>query len=124
MKNAKLFFMVEHINNDTFWLYTLFKFRHMNSILEIQFGPDIVTLKCSCMMFESIDIPCCHMVVIMKVKYLKEISSLCILKRWEKLGKSHLESPPVNEMENDLVHIVRYSSLSYMCNKLSYYASQ
>ena len=64
------------------------------------------------------------MVVVMKVKHLKGISSLCILKRWTKLAKSHLESPPVNEMENDLVHIIRYGSLSYMCNKLSYYASQ
>ena len=32
-------------------------------------------------------------------------------------------SPLVNEMEKDMDRIVRYGSLSSMCNKLSYYAS-
>ena len=75
------------------------------------------------MMFESIGIPCCHMVVVMKMEHLEEISLSCILKKWTKLTKVHLRSAPMNEMDNDMDRFVRYGSLSSMCNKLSYYAS-
>ena len=75
------------------------------------------------MMFESIGIPCYYMVVVMKVEHLEEIFFSCILKKWKKLAKAHPRSLPVNEMENDMDQIVRYSSLSSMCNKLSYYTS-
>ena len=74
-------------------------------------------------MFESIGIPCYYMVVVMKVEHLEEIFFSCILKKWKKLAKAHPRSLPVNEMENDMDQIVRYSSLSSMCNKLSYYTS-
>ncbi|RVW50102.1 hypothetical protein CK203_104771 [Vitis vinifera] len=63
------------------------------------------------------------MVVVMKVEHLEETLLSCILKRWTKLAKVHPRSPPVNETDNDMDWIVRYASLSSMCNKLSYYAS-
>ena len=81
MKNTKLFFAIEVINNDTFWSYILSKFKHPNSKCEVQFWLEIVTLKWFCMMFESIDIPCSHMIVVMKVEHLKEVPSSCTLKR-------------------------------------------
>ena len=89
----------------------------------LQFCPDIVILKCSCMMFESIGIPCCHMVVVMKVEHLEEIPQSCIMKRWTKLAKVYTRSVPVNETDNNMDRFVRYGSLSSMCNKLSYFAS-
>ncbi|RVX20318.1 Protein FAR1-related sequence 7 [Vitis vinifera] len=103
--------------------YTLSKFRHPNLNWEVQFCPDIVTLKCSCLMFESIGIPCCHMVVVMKVEHLEEIPQSCIMKRWTKLAKVYTRSVPVNETDNNMDRFVRYGSLSSMCNKLSYFAS-
>ena len=45
------------------------------------------------------------------------------MKRQTKLEKMLPRSPLVNEMEKDMDRIVRYGSLSSMCNKLSYYAS-
>ena len=62
--------------------------------------------------------------VVMKVEQLEKSLSSCILKRWIELAKSHLGSPLVNGMKNDVVHIVWYNSLRSMCNKLSYYVSQ
>ena len=106
MKNAELFFVVGLVSHDSLWAYTLSKFRHPNFKWEVQFWLDIVTLKCSCMMFESIGIPYCHMVVVMKVEHLEEISLSCILKRWKKLAKAHPRSLLVNEMENDMNRIV------------------
>ncbi|XP_034680101.1 protein FAR1-RELATED SEQUENCE 5-like [Vitis riparia] len=71
----------------------------------------------------SIGIPCCHMVVVMKVEHLEEIPQSCIMKRWTKLAKVYTRSVPVNETDNDMDRFVRYGSLSSMCNKLSYFAS-
>ena len=45
------------------------------------------------------------------------------LKRWTKLAKMHTRSTPKNQTDNDMDRFVRYGSLSSMCNKLSYYAS-
>ena len=73
MKNAKLFFVVGLVSDDSMWAYTLSKFRLLNFKWKVQFWLNIVTLKCSCMMFESIGIPCCHMVVVMKMEHLEEI---------------------------------------------------
>ncbi|RVW20258.1 hypothetical protein CK203_114174 [Vitis vinifera] len=57
------------------------------------------------------------------VEHLEEIPHSCILKRWTKLAKMYTRSTPANETDNDMDRFVRYGSLSLMCNKLSYYAS-
>ena len=124
MKNVELFFVIGLISNERFLSCTLSKFRHLNFKCDVQFWSDILTLKCSGMMFESIGIPYWHMVVVMKVRHLEEIHTSCILKRWTKLAKTHPRSPLVNGMEDDMCVIARYNSLVSMCNKLSYYASQ
>ncbi|RVW97117.1 Protein FAR1-related sequence 5 [Vitis vinifera] len=58
-----------------------------------------------------------------KVEHLEEIPQSCIMKRWTKLAKVYTRSVPVNETDNDMDRFVRYGSLSSMCNKLSYFAS-
>ena len=63
-------------------------------------------------------------VVVRKVEHLEEFLSGCILKKWTKSTKSHMGSEDVNAIENDVVYMVQYCSLSSMCNKLSYFASQ
>ena len=123
MKNAELFFVVGLVSDVSMRAYTLSKFRHPNLKWEVQFSPNIVTLKCSCMMYESIGIPCCHMVVVMNVEHLEEIPHSCILKRWTKLAKMYTRSAPENQTDNDMDRFVQYGSLSSMCNKLSYYVS-
>ncbi|KAL6334209.1 hypothetical protein AAG906_007456 [Vitis piasezkii] len=45
------------------------------------------------------------------------------MKRWTKLAKVYTRSVPVNETDNNMDRFVRYGSLSSMCNKLSYFAS-
>ena len=81
MKNAVLLFVVGLVSDVSMRAYTLSKFRHPNLKWEFQFSLNIVTLKCSCIMYESIGIPCCHMVVVMKVEHLAQILHSCILKR-------------------------------------------
>ena len=115
--------MVGLVSDDSMRAYTLSKFRHPNFKWKVQFWPNIITLKYLCMIFESIDILCCHMVVVLKVEHLEVIHLSSILKRWTMLAKVHPRSPPVNEMDNDMDRFVQYGSLSSICNKLSYYVS-
>ncbi|XP_034680220.1 protein FAR1-RELATED SEQUENCE 7-like [Vitis riparia] len=57
------------------------------------------------------------------VEHLEEIPKSCILKRWTKLAKMHTRLALENQTDNNMDWFVRYGSLSSMCNKLSYYAS-
>ncbi|RVW44433.1 Protein FAR1-related sequence 5, partial [Vitis vinifera] len=57
------------------------------------------------------------------VEHLEEIPQSCIMKRWTMLAKVYTRSVPVNETDNDMDRFIRYGSLSSMCNKLSYFAS-
>ena len=45
MKNVELFFVVALVSDDSMWAYTFSKFRHTNLKWEVQFCPNIVTLK-------------------------------------------------------------------------------
>ena len=45
MKNVELFFVVALVSDDSMWAYTFSKFRHPNLKWEVQFCPNIVTLK-------------------------------------------------------------------------------
>ena len=80
VKNAKLVFSIRVLNNDTSHSYTLSKFGQSALTWEVQFYPQILTLKFSCMMFESIGIHYAHMVVVVKVEHLEEILILVFWK--------------------------------------------
>ncbi|RVX10178.1 Protein FAR1-related sequence 5 [Vitis vinifera] len=82
------------------------------------------SMKCTCMMFESIGFPCPHMIVVMKIEHLEEIPETCIMKRWSKLAKETVEVHHDNESQGDATNIIRYGALSSMCSRMSYFASQ
>ncbi|KAL6331791.1 hypothetical protein AAG906_020133 [Vitis piasezkii] len=81
-------------------------------------------MKCTCMMFESVGVPCPHMIVIMKIEHLEEIPESCIMKRWSKLAKKTVQVHHDNESQGDPINIIRYGALSSMCSRMSYFASQ
>ncbi|RVX07698.1 Protein FAR1-related sequence 5 [Vitis vinifera] len=82
------------------------------------------SMKCTCMMFESVGFPCPHMIVVMKIEHLEEIPETCIMKRWSKLAKETIQVHHDNESQGDATNIIRYGALSSMCSRMSYFASQ
>ncbi|RVW26055.1 hypothetical protein CK203_108892 [Vitis vinifera] len=82
------------------------------------------SMKCTCMMFESVGFPCPHMIVVMKIEHLEEIPETCIMKRWSKLAKETVQVHHDNESQGDATNIIRYGALSSMCSRMSYFASQ
>ncbi|RVW75791.1 hypothetical protein CK203_059859 [Vitis vinifera] len=70
----------------------------------------------------SIGIPCCHMVVYEGGAFGRD-SSVMYYEEVDKVSKGVYKISTVNETDNDMDRFVRYGSLSSMCNKLSYFAS-
>ena len=124
MKNAELFFPVSIENHGGYRVHTLTKFRSPDKIWKVCYGNSDRSMKCTCMMFESIGFPCPHMIVVMKIEHLEEIPESCIMKRWSKLAKETVQVHHDNESQGDATNIIRYGALSSMCSRMSYFASQ
>ncbi|RVX10335.1 Protein FAR1-related sequence 5 [Vitis vinifera] len=80
MKNAELFFSVSTENHGGYRVHTLTKFRSPDKIWKVCYGNSDRSMKCTCMMFESVGFPCPHMIVVMKIEHLEEIPETCIMK--------------------------------------------
>jgi hypothetical protein len=82
-------------------------------------------LKCSCQLFESIGISCCHSFCIMKAEHMLVFPSSSILKRWTKEAKIYPQFMPCTEEDSiDVNSIIRCGSLNMLCDKLAFYASK
>ncbi|RVX10646.1 Protein FAR1-related sequence 5 [Vitis vinifera] len=115
MKNAELFFSVSTENHGGYRVHTLTKFRSPDKIWKVCYGNSDRSMKCTCMMFESVGFPCPHMIVVMKIEHLEEIPETCIMKRWSKLAKETVQVHHDNESQSDA---------TTMCSRMSYFASQ
>ena len=87
MKNAKLFFPVDTKNHGGYHVHPLTKFRSLDKFWKVCYGNGDQSMKCTCIMFKSIDFSYPHMIVVMKIEHLEEIPESCIMKRWSKLAK-------------------------------------
>ncbi|WJZ85513.1 hypothetical protein VitviT2T_005042 [Vitis vinifera] len=124
MKNAELFFPVNTENHGGYRVHILTKFRSPDKIWKVCYGNSGRSMKCTCMMFESVGFPCPHMIVVMKIEHLEAIPESCIMKRWSKLAKETVQVHHDNESQGDATNIIRYGALSSMCSRMSYFASQ
>ena len=118
------FFLISAKNHGGYRVHTLTKFRSPDKIWKVCYGNSDRSMKCTCMMFESVGFPCPHMIVVMKIEHLEEIPETCIMKRWSKLAKETVQVHHDNESQGDATNIIRYGALSSMCSRMSYFASQ
>lgn len=81
------------------------------------------TFKCSCNLFESDGIPCCHIFSVMKALLMTTFPESLVMKRWTKDGGG-LEMPTRNEgFPNNGVRIARYGEMMAECAQLCFAAS-
>ena len=106
MKNAELLFPVSTKNHGGYRVHTLTKFRSPDKIWKVCYGNSDRSMKCTCMMFESVGFPCRHMIVVMKIEHLEEIPESCIMKRWSKLAKETVQVHHDNESQGDATNII------------------
>lgn len=87
---------------------------------QVSFCQDTLEFKCSCLMFESLGIPCAHIVSILLLLEIKRLPDSTMLKRWTKNAKDTIVLPCSNKgapRDPDLISI--YVGIVERCKKLA-----
>ncbi|TXG51813.1 hypothetical protein EZV62_024337 [Acer yangbiense] len=105
-------------------IYTFQKFAGGDKTWNVKYTPFTNVFKCSCQMFETIGIPCCHTFSVMKAMNQHHIPETLIMQHWTRNVKdiSEVESSSTATTPN-ITQIARYGALSSKCSRMSYYAS-
>ncbi|KAK0588220.1 hypothetical protein LWI29_036127 [Acer saccharum] len=68
-------------------MYTFQKFASGDKTWNVKYTPSTNVFKCSCQMFETIGIPCCHTFSVMKAMNQHHIPETLIMQRWTRNAK-------------------------------------
>lgn len=82
-------------------------------------------MKCSCLKFESKEIPCVHMFRVMLIENIDRSPASCILKRWTCVATDRRASIGSSRdacMSGEFSQTARYGILASNCKKMCYYA--
>ncbi|KAF7113034.1 hypothetical protein RHSIM_RhsimUnG0167300 [Rhododendron simsii] len=63
-------------------LYFIEMYSNPESNWTVEYYPIDSRINCSCLMFESFGLPCCHMIVVMKYEHLSSIPPSLVMQRW------------------------------------------
>lgn len=61
--------------------YYIHKYKVKDRSWIVTHSPVDAAMRCSCMKFESLGLPCCHMICVMKAENLTQIPPTCVLHR-------------------------------------------
>ncbi|XP_050368420.1 protein FAR1-RELATED SEQUENCE 5-like [Argentina anserina] len=81
------------------------------------------TFVCSCKLFESDGIPCCHIFAVMKFEMLTTFPESLVNKRWTKEATVKRTLPSSGLVSNMSVQITRYGELMAECAKICHISS-
>ena len=92
-------------------------------IWNVDFQPDMTnpTFTCSCKLFESDGIPCCHIFCVMKAENMTKLPPSLVKKRWTKEGALTRKSE--STVDGKSVQLARYGELMSMCARICHIAS-
>lgn len=81
------------------------------------------SLKCSCKLFESDGIPCCHIFAVMKALMITVYPESLVMKRWTKdAGLSTIPSS-IGGFPDNAVRVARYADMMAKCAHICFAAS-
>ncbi|KAH7840935.1 hypothetical protein Vadar_023544 [Vaccinium darrowii] len=106
-------------------LYFIEVYSHPERKWTVEYFPIDSKMKCSCLMFESFGLPCCHMIMVMKQEQLLAIPTSLVMRRWTRSACPEAHHPTVGQIPQSLssTHAARYGVLSSGYNLMSFYAS-
>ncbi|XP_058211527.1 protein FAR1-RELATED SEQUENCE 5-like [Rhododendron vialii] len=104
-------------------LYFIEMYSHPKSNWTVEYYPIDSRINCSCLMFESFGLPCCHMIVVMKYEHLPTILLSLVMRRWTRCGRPLTQQPNVCQISRSISHMARYGILSSGYKLMSFYAS-
>ena len=104
--------------------YSLSKWTVQGSNWEVLYYPADRTMRCSCKKLESLGLPCCHMIYVMKCEHMTEIPPTCVMLRWTKTAAKRDLNRFQSQLYATLTQPSRFGILSSAFNEMCYYASQ
>ncbi|KAI8571684.1 hypothetical protein RHMOL_Rhmol01G0138400 [Rhododendron molle] len=104
-------------------LYFVEMYLRRESNWTVQYYPIDNRMNCSCLMFESFGLPCCHMIVVMKYEHLSSIPPSLVMQRWTRSAQPPTEQPNIGEISRSISHTARYGILSSGYKLMSFYAA-
>ncbi|XP_028075828.1 protein FAR-RED IMPAIRED RESPONSE 1-like [Camellia sinensis] len=111
--------------NNTFpKCYYIHKYKVKDRSWIVTHSPVDAAMRCSCMKFESLGLPCCHMIYVMKAENLTQIPSTCVLHRWIRAASKDGQQWPQPSIDSTTTQTARYGILSSSYNEMCFYASQ
>ncbi|XP_027181901.1 protein FAR-RED ELONGATED HYPOCOTYL 3-like [Coffea eugenioides] len=83
-------------------------------------------LVCSCMMFETLGLPCTHMFRIMLLERIERIPDCLIMKRWTRKAREKFQrgATVVQNIVDNVTELARYGRLMAGCKPMCFYASK
>ncbi|XP_028054811.1 protein FAR1-RELATED SEQUENCE 5-like [Camellia sinensis] len=104
--------------------YYIHKYEVKDRSWIVTHNPVDAKMRCSCMKFESLGLPCCHMICVMKAKNLTQIPPTCVLHRWTRAASKNGQQWPQPSIDSTTTQTARYGILSSAYNEMCFYASQ
>ncbi|KAH7835497.1 hypothetical protein Vadar_026703 [Vaccinium darrowii] len=86
-------------------LYYLEHYSRRECKWTVEYNPFDSRIKCCCLMFESFDLPCCHMISVMKYEHLVAIPHNLIMQRWTRFAR--LDSPTFQQIPHNMTSMAR-----------------
>ncbi|XP_028087230.1 protein FAR-RED IMPAIRED RESPONSE 1-like [Camellia sinensis] len=104
--------------------YYIHKYKVKDRSWIVTHNPVDAAMRCSYMKFESLGLPCCHMICVMKVENLTQIPPTCVLHRWTRAASKDGQQWPQPSIDSTTTQTTRYGILSSSYNEMCFYASQ
>lgn len=117
--------VTERDKNGEKLMFKMNKYCEPGSEIRVVYDTVKSSFNCDCQLFESRGIPCAHIICAMKNEHMGCIPSSLICKRWTKTAKSDcISSDCSEEVDSDVMYVVRFGALSAACNRLCHIAAQ
>ncbi|KAI8574614.1 hypothetical protein RHMOL_Rhmol01G0367800 [Rhododendron molle] len=104
-------------------LYFVEMYLRRESNWTVEYYPVDNRMSCSCLMFESFGLPCCHMIMVMKYEHLSSIPPSLVMQRWTRSAQPPAKQPNIGEISRSISHTARYGILSSGYKLMSFYAA-
>ncbi|KAI8560916.1 hypothetical protein RHMOL_Rhmol04G0293100 [Rhododendron molle] len=105
-------------------LYFIEMYAQAESNWTVEYYAVTSRMNCSCLMFESFGLPCCHMIVVMKYEHLLTIPPSLVMRRWTRCARPVDQQPNHGQMSRTASQTARYGILRSGYNLMSFYAWQ
>ncbi|XP_028101458.1 protein FAR1-RELATED SEQUENCE 5-like [Camellia sinensis] len=104
--------------------YYIHKYKVKDRSWIVTHNPVDAAMRCSCMKFESLGLPRCHMICVLKAENLTQIFQTCVLHRWTRTASKDGQQWPQLSIDSTTTQTARYEILSSSYNEMCFYASQ